>query len=139
MKKGKHICETLKAIRRDIAQANDIDYNPEPCNYEGDCDGTCPRCESEVRWLERQLLLRKSLGKAITIAGLTVATSTLATSCNVFQPNGQVIRGKSTNVDTTEHVLEGDVMMMPDSASVCDKPDTVVVDSDAPADIDNDN
>ena len=26
MKQGKKICETLKAIRRDIAVANDIDY-----------------------------------------------------------------------------------------------------------------
>ena len=127
MKKGKHICETLKAIRRDIALANEIDYNPEPCTYEGDCEGTCPRCESEVRWLERQLRLRQSLGKAVTIAGLTVATSTLATSCNIFQPNGQIVRGKMVQPDTTEHVLEGDVMMTPDTTA-CDQPDATTCD-----------
>ena len=102
MKRGKRICETLKEIRRDIAQANEIDYEPTPCTYEGDCRGTCPKCESEVRWLERQLRLRQSLGKAVTIAGLGIAMSSLA-SCNPFQTAGAVADEKSPAiVDTTE-------------------------------------
>ena len=55
MKRGKRICETLKGIRREIAEANEIDYQPAECTHEGDCAGTCPKCESETRWLERQL------------------------------------------------------------------------------------
>ena len=102
MKRGKRICETLKDIRRDIAQANEIDYEPTPCTYEGDCSGTCPKCESEVRWLERQLRLRQSLGKAVTIAGLGIAMSSLA-SCNPFQTAGEVADEKlPAIVDTTE-------------------------------------
>lgn len=75
MKHGKHICETLKAIRSEIASANEIDYTPIKCDHKGDCDGTCPACEQETRWLERQLRVRQALGKAVTIAGVSMALS----------------------------------------------------------------
>lgn len=80
MKQGKHICETLKGIRKEIAQANDIDYTPIECSHNGDCAGTCPACESEMRWLERQLRLRHSLGKAVIVAGLSLTLSGVATA-----------------------------------------------------------
>ena len=65
MKKGKRICNSLKEVRMQVAKANDIKYAPTECHYEGDCAGTCPKCESEVRWLEQQLQLRRQLGKAV--------------------------------------------------------------------------
>ncbi|MBR3101581.1 MAG: hypothetical protein IKH19_07500 [Muribaculaceae bacterium] len=77
MKLGKQICERLKAIRSEIARANEIDYTPVDCHHEGDCQGTCPACEREVRWLERQLRLRQSIGKAVTMAGISMALVTL--------------------------------------------------------------
>ena len=80
MKQGKRICETLKAIRSEIASANEIEYTPIKCNHKGDCAGTCPACESETRWLERQLRLRHALGKAVTIAGVSVALSVAASA-----------------------------------------------------------
>ena len=87
MKPGKKICETLKAIRSDIARANDIDYTPTPCDHQGDCAGTCPACESEMRWIERQLRVRKALGKAVTIAGVSMALS-LGASAATPAPSG---------------------------------------------------
>ncbi len=75
MEPGKKICETLKAIRSEIASANDIDYTPTPCDHKGDCAGTCPACESEMRWLEKQLRVRQAMGKAVTIAGVSMALS----------------------------------------------------------------
>ena len=80
MKQGKRICETLKAIRSEIASANEIEYTPIKCNHKGDCAGTCPACESEMRWLERQLRIRHALGKAVTIAGVSVALSVAASA-----------------------------------------------------------
>ena len=80
MKQGKRICETLKAIRSEIASANEIEYTPVKCDHKGDCAGTCPACESETRWLERQLRLRHALGKAVTIAGVSVALSVAASA-----------------------------------------------------------
>ncbi|MBR5086581.1 MAG: hypothetical protein IKX31_06210 [Muribaculaceae bacterium] len=117
MKRGKRICETLKNIRREIAVANEIDYNPTECNHEGDCAGTCPKCESETRWLERQLRNRQALGKAVTIAGLSVALGAMS-SCNFFE---QYKKDKTLGlvpdtsycspVDSDNHMLEGDVPM----------------------------
>ena len=46
MYRGKYICKTLKEVRRKIARANDIVYEPTECRHEGDCLGTCPKCGS---------------------------------------------------------------------------------------------
>lgn len=40
--KGHNICDTLKAIRKQIADANGIDYSPEECHFTGECKGTSP-------------------------------------------------------------------------------------------------
>ena len=48
---GKKTCKTLKGIRRKIADANDIKYEPKECTHEGDCAGTCPACEAEVKYM----------------------------------------------------------------------------------------
>jgi hypothetical protein len=45
MRRGKAVCEALKEVRRKIAQANDINYSPNECHYEGDCAGTCAACD----------------------------------------------------------------------------------------------
>lgn len=71
MTQGKHICRILKEIRRQIAEANNIDFITAECNYKGDCRGTCPRCEAEVHFLERQLRARSRAGKVVTIAGIS--------------------------------------------------------------------
>ena len=114
MRRGKEICETLKGIRADIARANDIDYSPTECHHEGDCAGTCPKCESEVRWLEGQLRLRQRLGKAVTIAGLSLAVGAMssACSCQNEQLDGYMVENDSIEcqVDSVEPDLDGDVM-----------------------------
>ena len=71
MVRGKQTCKILKDIRRQIAEANDIEYITSECQYKGDCTGTCPKCESEVRYLEHQLERRRMAGKAITLLGLS--------------------------------------------------------------------
>lgn len=88
MKRGKRVCETLTAIRCRIAEENEIEYKPLECHNEDDCDGTCPVCEREVRWLENMLRHRQSLGKAVTVAGLSVALGSIVSSCQIVQPNG---------------------------------------------------
>lgn len=74
MKRGKRTCEILKDVRRKIARENDIPLVERECTHEGDCRGTCPYCESEVRYLERELSKRRALGKAVTVAGIAVST-----------------------------------------------------------------
>lgn len=77
MKRGKDICKELKAVRRQIAEENDIVLEIPECTYQGPCKGTCPRCESEVRYLENELAKRIKLGKVAKVAGLAL---TLAVS-----------------------------------------------------------
>ena len=96
MRNGKHICNALKAIRLDIARANDIAYAPRECHHEGDCFGTCPACESEMRYLEREIARRRSNGKAALIAGVSLGLMTLsATSCDqIKRLGGDDIQGE---------------------------------------------
>ncbi len=71
MARGKQTCKILKEIRRQIAEANDIEFVTSECRYKGDCLGTCPKCEAEVRYLEQQLRSRQLMGKAVVLAGLS--------------------------------------------------------------------
>lgn len=77
-KNGKSICRTLKAIRQQIADTNGISYAPEPCTFEGECIGTCPCCEAEVRYIETSLNTLRMAGKVIKIAGISVGMMMLA-------------------------------------------------------------
>ena len=82
--RGRNICNTLKAIRKQIADANGISYSPDECHFEGECKGTCPKCEQDVRDLEHELHLRQKAGKAIKVAGVALGITALtasATSC----------------------------------------------------------
>ena len=96
MAKGKRTCKILKEIRRQIAEANDIEYVVEECQYKGDCLGTCPKCEAEMRYLEEQLHQRQLLGKAAMVAGISVGMFTLS-SCNF----NNTVQGEQPNEDTT--------------------------------------
>ncbi len=97
MKNGKTICNQLKDIRRGIAAKNGIELEIPECTYEGDCQGTCPRCDAELQYLERELTNRNKIGKAAAVAGLTVG---LAAGIN----------DAMAQVQPDEFILEGDVV-----------------------------
>ena len=62
---GKDTCKTLKEIRKTIAEKNGIPLEVEECTYEGDCSGTCPKCEAELRELERALDEKEARGEKV--------------------------------------------------------------------------
>ena len=70
MVKGKSTCKLLKDIRQQIADANSISYQPKECQHKGDCAGTCPACEEEIRYLEHELKVRKGNGFGMKVAGI---------------------------------------------------------------------
>ena len=74
MARGKQTCKILKEIRRQISEANGIEFATSECRYKGDCLGTCPKCEAEVRYLEQQLRARSFAGKAVALAGISAAS-----------------------------------------------------------------
>ena len=102
MRRGKAICEALKDVRRKIAQANDINYNPGECHHEGDCAGTCEACEKEMRLLENQLRLRHLAGKTVRVAGVSLGIVAVLGSCVSSWTTGRVAydHGTSLAVDS---------------------------------------
>ena len=121
MERGKRTCKILKEIRQQIALENDIELVTSECTHKGDCAGTCPKCEAEVRYLERELEKRQRLGKVAVFAGLSLGTIVAATGCGPFQPTaGMPMDPDSTEVvrcdDTIPEPLAGEVMVeIPDT------------------------
>ena len=113
MAKGKQTCKILKEIRRQIAVENDIEFVTSECTYKGDCEGTCPKCEAEVRYLERELEKRQRLGKVAVFAGMSLGTLLTAAACDTTanvasnSSNGT----EATRNDPSERETEGMVRM----------------------------
>lgn len=79
--KCKNRCKILKDIRRRIAEENGIEYVTSECKYKGDCLGTCPKCESEVRYLENELERRRRLGYKVAVAGIAAGITLSSVGC----------------------------------------------------------
>lgn len=117
MKKGKQTCRILKDIRRQIAEANDIEFITSECQYQGDCLGTCPKCESEVRYLEQQLERKRMAGKAITVLGISAGLVAMSpmTSCSSSPNKGAKQEVVSDTLgNTIEDTLENTDLIMGD-------------------------
>lgn len=124
MIRGKHTCKILKEIRRQIAEANDIEFVTSECRYKGDCLGTCPKCEAEVRYLEQQLRARSLAGKAIALAGIS-AGMILMSGCS-----GTTSKNQSTDdmlgefiespemIEEVEDSDEGEMPIFEDSVAI---------------------
>lgn len=113
---GKDKCKYLREIRKRIATENDIKLVTEECTYKGECTGTCPRCEAEVRYLESELDKRQKMGKLVTLAGLSLA----GIACSSMLASCEMLPGKATPLpvddvdsivsDTLEpEIYEGDI------------------------------
>lgn len=81
---GKQRCKILKDIRKGIAEENGIEFITSECKHKGDCLGTCPKCESELRYLEKEIERRRKLGNVITVAGLAVGMTISLAGCDDF-------------------------------------------------------
>lgn len=125
MTRGKNICKQLKAVRRRIAEENDIPLEIKECTYQGPCRGTCPRCEAEVRYLERELEKRIRLGRVATVAGVALGLA----SCGGGKQDAPVESGDVictgepiVETDTAKHIADTakPVWRDPDSDSLLD-------------------
>ncbi len=81
--RGKDKCRILKQIRKKIADENEIPYVVEECKHKGECKGTCPKCEADLKMLERELSLRHKIGKTVAIAGIAAGMMTMTTGCDI--------------------------------------------------------
>ena len=103
--KGKQICSYLKSVRREVAAANGIDLEIPECTFEGECPGTCPRCEAEVRQLEQALSQRQSLSQKVAIVGVAMGLALSGMSVTQAQ---NVTPPDSTQCETSMEGYEED-------------------------------
>ena len=113
--KGKAICNQLKDIRKQIASVNDIPLEEHECHYDGPCKGTCPRCDAELQYLEKELGRRGKLSKAAIVAGMTLSLA--ANAC-------------TTEGDAAPDPLTGDIYF-PEDSTQCPNTDTATTDEKA--------
>lgn len=73
-------CETLRNIRKQVADANGIPYKPHVCTYEGPCSGSCPLCEAEARYIEAELEKRQKAKQSVNIVGIAKDKLSAATA-----------------------------------------------------------
>lgn len=128
--KGKDKCRILKEIRQRIADENDIPYVTRECGFHGECTGTCPRCESELRYLEQQLERRRRLGKRVSVAALCVGMALASTGCSPFsaRPTESVetdLAGAVEPIEPNIEDLSGDAAL-PEGYDSTGSDDTVV-------------
>lgn len=126
MKRGKTICNQLKAIRRSVAEANGIPLEIKECTHQGDCRGTCPRCEAEVRYIEHELLRRKSLGATAIVTGVAMTLS--LSSCRSGETQDPVYSDDVLYEGEPIVHCDSNENTPPDSPAVRDEePDDVIV------------
>ena len=87
MNKGKSTCKVLKDIRQKIADENGIRYVPKECNFKGECKGTCPACEAEIRYLEDELKRKQRNGFAVKIGGIAAGLCAMVVPAQVEAQN----------------------------------------------------
>ncbi len=123
---GKNICAALKQVRKRVADTNGIVYAPKECHFEGSCDGTCPACEAEVRYLDHQLNLLRKAGKAVTVMGVALGM-TLATGCK--QGNSpKALQETQDSVKASENQITTG-LVIPKERTTCSETDSVSEDS----------
>ena len=104
---GKSKCKILKQIRQQIAAENDIEFITSECKFQGECSGTCPKCEAEVRYLEQELQKRRQAGKAVAVAGIAAALIVSAPGCAEFRTGGDPLPPPTEN---RTDILHGEIL-----------------------------
>ena len=79
---GKEKCELLKAMRREIAEANGIVYLTSECTFQGNCPGYCPKCDAEARYLDSELNRLAKEGKTGCLTVFDIPLSYLSPLSN---------------------------------------------------------
>lgn len=112
---GKSRCKILKEIRQKIADENDIPYVTRECTFQGECKGTCPTCEKELKYLEDELEKRKSLGKKVAVAAVAAGVALTSAGCTrAVNPLEPVIRKLFPDSGANIENLPGEIEVVGD-------------------------
>ena len=103
---GKDKCKILKQIRQKIANENEIPYITSECKHQGNCAGTCPKCEEELQMLEKELNKRQSMGKRVTVAGIAAALVVSTSACDIWENTSETLSGVVMPYEETDLIGE---------------------------------
>lgn len=123
---GKEKCKLLKQIRKEIAETNGIVYLTSECNIDGECDGTCPKCDAEIRYLDSEIQRLAQEGKAISLSGLKLSIIDSVINCgqneaqrieasgydylwddwDEYEPSDRMFNAASVPRETPENIYE---------------------------------
>ena len=93
----------MKDVRQKIATENGISYHPEECHHKGECTGTCPGCEKEIRYLEEQLKNKQHSGLGLKVAGIAAGV------CVTVLPMAAMVQTESnTSSDLQAKTIKND-------------------------------
>lgn len=118
---GKEKCRILKEIRREIAKQNDIELLIEECRHKGDCLGTCPKCEAELRYLERELENRRKKGKKVILAGISTVVALNLASCDLLPSDrlmGEPMHSFTESSNGGDESVENGVLVGKETVSI---------------------
>lgn len=102
---GKEKCELLKAIRKNIAEMNGIEYFPEQCDHEGNCPGFCPRCDMEASYLMKELRKKEAAGSPIRIDTESLGVFETLVSTSIDDHEEEILMGLPAPPE-----LDGDII-----------------------------
>ena len=120
MDKGRAICKVLKDVRQKIANENGISYHPEECHHKGECTGTCPGCEKEIRYLEEQLKNKQHSGLGLKVAGIAAGV------CVTVLPMAAMVQTESKiSLEANPHLIKQDSIKVVDLTN--GNPDAVLL------------
>lgn len=111
MNRGKEKCDFLKSIRKEIADRYGIFYQINECSFQGECKGTCPMCEQETKYLERELKKKGVLKKSLMMA--FALPMTLAAQEPTLQP-----KSDSTKTDCVNELPEIEIIVEKESKAI---------------------
>ena len=122
MNKHREKCNHLKEIRKNMAEALGVELNQTVCTFEGDCKGTCPKCQQEEKKLSKALLAGTAVaaGAAMMLTGCAKDIGALEGDVERVAPYENEIDGglKAFEGETEDELpeeLEGDVAYVGES------------------------
>ena len=111
---GKEKCRLLKDIRKKTAEENGIPFETTECGFKGECKGTCPKCEAELKYINEQLERKRKFTKAAVAVAMS-ASLIFAAGCTPDEYiEGAPLEYPPGTEAVPEYTLEGDVPYLPE-------------------------
>ena len=110
---GKEKCNYLKQLRNSIAKKNNIEYESEECKFKGNCKGTCPKCEVELKELTKKINDKKKIMLGLGIGAATLGLVGCVNTPDPMPTESSIVSSEGeTREIQLENEVEGDIELV---------------------------